>query len=120
MRTLAILALMLALVSVAVAADIDGTWVGERPGRDGNTMKVTFKFKADGGTLTGSTLMRENEVPISDGKISGNDLSFVVKMEFGGNTMVMKYTGVLSGNEIKLKATREGSDRVTEFAVKKS
>ena len=120
MRILAIFVLTLAMVSVSFAQGINGTWKGQRPGRDGAMMDVTFKFVADGEKLSGSTTMRDNEIPISDGKISGNDLSFVVKMEFGGNSMVMKYTGTLSSNEIKLKQTREGSDRVTEITLKRS
>ena len=120
MRILAIFVLTLALVSVSLAQGINGTRKGQRPGRDGAMMDVTFKFQADGEKLTGSTMMRDNEIQISDGKISGNDVSFVVKMEFGGNTMVMKYTGTLSGDELKLKSTREGSDRVTEVTLKRS
>ena len=120
MRILAIFVLTLALVSVSFAQGINGTWKGQRPGRDGAMMDVTFKFVADGEKLTGTTTMRDNEVPISDGKITGNDVSFVVKMERGGNTMVMKYTGTLSGDELKLKSTREGSDRVTEVTLKRS
>jgi hypothetical protein len=34
--------------------------------------------------------------------------------------MVTKYTGTISGNEMKLKSQREGSDRVTEITLKKS
>jgi hypothetical protein len=120
MRILAIFVLTLALVSVSFAQGVNGTWKGQRPGRDGAMMDVTFKFVADGEALSGSTTMGQNEVQISDGKISGNDLSFVVKMERGGNTMVMKYTGTLSSDEIKLKGTREGSDRVTEITLKRS
>ena len=123
MKTRIVISLLavFALLTVAYAAsNIDGTWKGQRPGRDGNVMDVTFKFKADGATLTGSTMMRDNEVQISDGKISGSDISFVVKMEFGGNSVVMKYTGVISGNEIKMKSQREGGDRTTEFTLKKS
>jgi hypothetical protein len=120
MRILAIFVLTLALVSVSLAQGVNGTWKGQRAGRDGAMMDVTFKFVADGEKLSGTTTMRDNEVPISDGKISGNDLSFVVKMEFGGNSVVMKYTGTLSSNEIKLKSTREGSDRVTEVTLKRS
>ncbi len=119
-RVLISLLAVFALITVAYAADINGTWKGQRPGRDGNMMDVTFQFKAQGATLTGSTTMRDNEVPISDGKISGNEISFVIKMEFGGNSMVMKYTGTISGNEIKMKSQREGSERVTEFTLKKS
>lgn len=120
MRILAIFVLTLALVSVSFAQGINGTWKGQRPGRDGAMTDVTFKFVADGEKLSGSTTMGTNEVQISDGKVSGNDISFVVKMERGGNTMVMKYTGTLSSNEIKLKQTREGSDRVTEITLKRS
>ena len=120
MRILAIFVLTLALVSVSFAQGINGTWKGQRAGRDGAMMDVTFKFVADGEKLTGSTMMRDNEVQISDGKITGNDVSFVVKMEFGGNAVVMKYTGTLAGNELKLKSTREGSDRVTEVTLKRS
>ena len=120
MRILAVFVLTLALVSVSFAQGINGTWKGQRAGRDGAMMDVTFKFVADGEKLTGSTTMRDNEVQISDGKITGNDVSFVVKMEFGGNSMVMKYTGTLAGNELKLKQTREGSDRVAEINLKRS
>jgi hypothetical protein len=120
-RILVSLLAVFALLTVAYAAsNIDGTWKGQRPGRDGNMMDVTFKFKAEGSTLTGSTMMRDNEVQISDGKISGSEISFVVKMEFGGNSFVMRYTGTISGNEIKMKSQREGSDRTTEFTLKKS
>lgn len=123
MRMRALLSILTVLVVLTVAyaaSNVDGTWTGQRPGRDGNMMPVTFKFKAEGDKLTGSTSMRQNEVPISDGKISGSDVSFTVKMEFGGNSMVMKYTGTISGNEMKLKSQREGSDRVTEITLKKS
>ena len=120
MRILAIFVLTLALVSVSFAQGINGTWKGQRPGRDGAMMDVTFKFVADGEKLTGTTTMRDNEIQISDGKITGNDVSFVVKMEFGGNSMVMKYTGTLAGSELKLKQTREGSDRVAEINLKRS
>ena len=115
-----ILAVFVLLAVAYAASNVDGTWTGQRPGRDGNMMPVTFKFKAAGSTLTGSTTMRENDIPISDGKITGSDVSFTVKMEFGGNSVVTKYTGTVSGSEMKLKSQREGSDRVTEITLKKS
>ena len=115
-----ILAVFVLLTVAYAASNVDGTWTGQRPGRDGNMTPVTFKFKAEGSTLTGSTTMRDNDVPISDGKISGNEISFTVKMERGGNAMVTKYTGTISGGEMKLKGQREGSDRTMEFTLKKS
>jgi hypothetical protein len=115
-----ILAVFVLLTVVYAASNVDGAWTGQRPGRDGNMMPVTFKFKAEGDKLTGSTTMMNNDIPISDGKISGNDVSFSVKTERGGNPMVTKYTGTISGGEMKLKGQREGSDRITELTLKKS
>jgi hypothetical protein len=123
MRTrslVSILAVFVLLTVAYAAANVDGAWTGQRPGRDGNMMPVTFKFKAEGDKLTGTTTMRDNEIPISDGKISGSDVSFTVKMEFGGNSMVTKYTGTVSGSEMKLKLVREGREGVTEITLKKS
>jgi hypothetical protein len=81
---------------------------------------VTFTFKADGDKLTGSQSgFQGNEIPISEGKISGDTISFKVTMERGGNTITWNYTGTVSGNEIKLK--REGGQgQVREFVAKKA
>jgi len=47
-------------------------------------------------------------VEISDGKIDGANVSFAVKVEFNGQTRVTTYSGTLSGDELKLKQTRQG------------
>lgn len=108
------------LVSTAAAADLTGTWEGERQGRNNQTMKVVLNLKAEGSTLTGTMSSFGNrQLPIQDGKISGDDISFTVTVEFNNNKMKFLYTGKVSGNEIKMKATREGSDRTSEFTVKK-
>ena len=60
---------------------------------------------------------------ITDGKVDGNNVSFTVKREFNGNTMVTKYEGTVSGDEMKLKITRTGQDgtpMTTEVTAKRS
>ena len=59
---------------------------------------------------------------ISDGKVDGNNISFTVKVEFNGNTMVSKYEGTLSGDELKLKVTRDTPNGATtsEMTAKRS
>ena len=54
--------------------------------------------------------------------MDGNNISFTVKVEFNGNTMVSKYEGTLSGDELKLKVTREGPNgqTTTELTAKRS
>ena len=102
---------MIALLAVcavaASAADITGKWVAQIPGRNG-TMEQTFNFKQSGETLTGSISTQRGEQEISDGKVSGDAVSFVTVMSFGGNEMKMMYKGTIAGNEIKFTRSMEG------------
>jgi hypothetical protein len=114
--------LMLAFAWTAVAGDVSGKWTAQVPGRDGQTREQTFQFKQDGDKLTGTaSLFQGNELPISDGKVSGDDISFVVKAEFNGNTLQFNYKGKVSGEEIKMTSQREGGQgQVREFTAKKA
>ena len=121
--SLLVAGLALALVAVvqAAAADVSGKWTAQVPGRQGQTREQTFTFKVDGEKLTGSVSgMQGNDNPISDGKISGNDISFTVAMSFQGNEVKMNYKGVVSGYEIKFTRSREGSDQKQEFTSKRA
>ena len=55
MRTFVLTVLFMFVAGMAFAADIDGKWEGEVQGMDGNPMKISYTFKADGETLTGMT-----------------------------------------------------------------
>ncbi|HXB75258.1 MAG TPA: hypothetical protein VNY05_43900 [Candidatus Acidoferrales bacterium] len=109
--------ILLAVALAAVAADVSGKWVAQVAGRNG-TQEVTFNLKADGGTLTGTVTGgmggrggggdAPQPVAISDGKIDGANVSFAVKVEANGQTRVTTYSGTLSGDELKLKQTRQG------------
>ena len=119
-RTIFVLSLIAAFALVAQAADVDGKWIAQVPGREGQIRQVTYTLKADGDKLTGSMTGREGqEIPISDGKITGDTLSFVVTMEFGGNTVKWNHTGKLAGDEIQFK--REGGmGPAREFTAKRA
>lgn len=119
-RILVVFTLVAVMAGITLAADVTGKWTGQVPGRDGQMREVTYTFKADGETLTGSmTGFRGQDLPISDGKISGDTLSFVVKAEFGGNSMTWNHTGKISGDEIQMK--REGSrGPAREFTLKRA
>ena len=119
-RLIFVLTILLAAALAVVAADITGKWVAQVPGRDGQTRETTFTFKVEGSNLTGSISGRQGqETPISEGKISGDSISFVVTMERGGQTMKQIYTGTIAGDEIKLK--REGGQgQSREFTAKRA
>ncbi len=101
----AVLGLMLA---TAWGADIAGTWKGERPGMGGQPMELSFTFKVNGSEFTGTSSAMGNENPISEGKINGDEISFVVKVDMMGNEMKINYKGKVSGDEMRLTMRMEG------------
>ena len=118
-KLLFVLTILLVASFALMAADVSGKWTYEGPGRGGNPGRpVTITLKADGATLTGTVPAGgrgggDNPPPpieITDGKVDGNNISFTVKREFNGNSMVIKYEGVVNGDEIKLKIMRNGPD----------
>ena len=115
---------LLALCAVlAVAADINGKWVAQVPGRQGAAQETTFTFKVDGAALTGAVSNARGEQAITDGKVSGDAISFVTVMSFGGNEMKMLYKGTVAGSEIKFVRAMQGgqSERPpVEFVAKKA
>ena len=114
-KLLFVMTILLVAGFTLMAADIDGKWTSEQAGRNGGPARVTtYTFKADGAKLTGS-LTRPGfqggdpmTTDISDGTVDGNKVSFSVKMSFGGNDMVQKYTGAVAGDELKLTMTMDG------------
>ena len=113
--------LVMALASLAWAADVSGKWTAQVPGRQGATVETTFNFKVESGKLTGTMSGQQGDIAISDGKVSGDDISFNVVREFNGNSFKIVYKGKVSGEEIKFTRTIEGRDAPpTEFTAKKA
>ena len=112
--------LVLAVVSVAWASDLNGKWVAQVQGQNGQTRETTFNFKVEGSKLTGTVSGRQGDNPISDGTIKGDDVSFTVTANFNGNQVKSLYKGKVSGDELKLTRTREGGDQPPqEFTAKR-
>lgn len=118
---LLVAAFLLSGVAIVWAADVSGKWVAQVPGRDGQTNETTFNFKVEAGKLTGSVSGRQGDNPISDGKVTGDDISFVVAISRGGNDIKLVYKGKVTGDEIKFSRTVEGMDRPPqEFTAKRA
>ena len=108
------------LAIAALAADVTGKWSYETRGRNGS-MPGTMNLQADGEKLSGTISVRGGETEITDGRVSGDTISFNVVREFNGNKFTLKYTGTVTPDGIKFKVEREGSDRPPqEFVAKKS
>lgn len=123
LRSILTIPALAALFSVAVfAADINGSWKAEMPGRGGQAMSITYNFKAENGKITSCTVTTpRGEMPLSDCKLNGDQISFSQTMKArGGESRTILYKGTVSGNEIKF--TREmqgGKGRAQEFTAKK-
>jgi hypothetical protein len=86
--------------SAALAADLNGKWVGTMSGPDGQGFETTFVFKVDGEKLSGTMANQFGEDAISEGTVKGDDVSFVVLA--GGGSFKLNFTGKISGDELKL------------------
>ena len=117
MKLLSTALLLMAITTAAYGADVDGKWTGTFSG-PGGEMPLSFTFKADGAKLTGTTLGLDGmDVPIKDGKIDGNNISFTVAFDFGGMPFEIAYKGVLASDQLKMTAEFFGMP--FEFVVKK-
>jgi hypothetical protein len=121
MKTVFACFLALFLSSLIAAADISGKWAGDVPGRGGDMTPMTFTFQVDGDKLTGSMTGPQGEVPLQDGKVSGDQIAFSTTLDFGGNTVKIIYKGTLSGEQLKMTRQREGgSGQLREFTLKRA
>lgn len=114
---LTVVAVLLVFAMAAPAADITGKWKAEFQTPNG-TRESTFDFKVDGEKLTGTvTGARGGANEITEGKISGDDISFVVVRKFQEREMKQQYKGKVSGDQIKLDVTM--GERNFEMVAKK-
>jgi hypothetical protein len=118
MRIFGSIAVLLVVATAVYAADVDGKWAGSITGPQGE-LPVAFTFKADGATLTGSTTGFDgSEVPIKDGKIDGNTITFTVTFDFGGMPLMLSYKGTVSPDQINMSGEALGMP--FEFVLKKA
>ncbi len=107
-------------VSSVMAADVSGKWLAEYSTPDGQTRQSTFNFQVSGETLTGTVASTRGESKIEEGKIVGDDISFSVTRNFGGNDLKFVYKGKVAGDEIKFAVTVVDGDRTFDMTAKRA
>jgi autotransporter translocation and assembly factor TamB len=115
-----ICALLVALATgFALAADVTGKWTGQVNGPNGDGFTLTFNFKQDGTKLTGSIEGPGGEpIPIKDGKVEGDKISFWLSFDAGGGEMKITHDGTINGDEITLNTKMEGGQGDTPAPMK--
>ena len=128
------------LMAPLMSAGISGNWIAQIPIRQGivdtvsslkaDGKKLTgmrmlftetvFYFRAEGKELTGTVTTPYGKTAISEGKISGNEISFTVIGGFTGNKGNLKYRGKVGLNEIRFTVKEEGGEEQTlKFIAKR-
>ncbi len=116
------LALSFATVATVVhAADVTGKWKSEFDTQIGH-LKYTYELKADGEKITGKAF-RELEgtkttIDLVEGKISGDEVSFVEPLKVQEQEIRIEYKGKIAGDEIKL-TRKVGDFGTTEIVAKR-
>jgi hypothetical protein len=109
---------LLLVAAPAFAADVDGKWTGSVDTPNG-AVDVGYTFKAEESTLTGTALGPDgSSIPIKNGKISGNKISFSIDLDFGAGPMTLTYTGEVSGTDMVLHTSV--MDMALEIKLKKA
>jgi hypothetical protein len=79
---------------------------------NGNTLNLVLTLKQDGEKLSGKVSVGDFDLPISEGKIAGDAISFTVVVDRDDLKFTSKYKGTVAGDTIKGKihSDRNGQD----------
>ena len=130
MKTYLVLLMILVFAASAVAADINGKWLAQVTNPNGSKGERLFTFQVAGDKVTGTIaniqvseatfeekgkppmtgILKMQSAPpqeITDGKITGDDVSFAIVSQGFMGEMRTTYKGKVSGNEIKFTVEQE-------------
>ncbi len=108
---------ILVLSVCATAADVTGKWMAtyETPG---GMREATYDLKAEGDQLTGKVITSRGDSEIQEGRVSGDEISFVRILNLQDRELRMLHKGKVSGDEIQF--TVSVGDRTMEFVAKRA
>lgn len=120
--------LLFVFASLAAGAGIDGKWTsefsmrgGKKQAQQARTVQMTLDLKAEGDRLTGKVSMprgkRSQAVEIQEGKIEGNQFSFVTVQKGKKGEQKTTWQGTVEGDQ--LKGTRSAGKRGQPFTAKR-
>lgn len=121
LKVLVVSALLAFVLPSLHAADITGKWKSEFDTQIGH-LKYTYELKADGEKLSGKAF-RELEgtkttIDLIEGKISGDEVSFVEPLKVQEQDIRIEYKGKIAGDEIKF-VRKVGDFATTEIVAKR-
>ncbi len=122
LRSLTAAAAFMLFAAPALAQDVTGTWRANLEAEQG-PVELVFTFRQDAEEVTGSLSVGGTDSNITDGRISGNELTFNVPWAGMGDAppTVIAYEATVDGDEMAIVSTftfAPGMDPlVTEFTA---
>jgi enterochelin esterase-like enzyme len=117
-KHMAMVVLGLVIVGNVQAANVTGTWQAEFDTQIG-VQKYIYTLAQDGDKVTGKAGSdiggEKREVELTEGKLNGDEITFVETMRFMDNDIRIDYKGKVSGDKIMF--TRKVGDFATEELV---
>jgi hypothetical protein len=114
----ALVFMLLVLTVAACCANLSGQWQWVF-GAPGATKQYTLTLRQDDANLTGTVASEGDSLPIRDGKVSGEKVSFAVARTWGNRETTMTYSGRVVGDEIRLKVSMPGAERSWDVIAKR-
>ncbi|MBN1972250.1 MAG: hypothetical protein JW787_01325 [Sedimentisphaerales bacterium] len=91
-----------------ISSSFDGRWTGTTEIQGYGAIPFGYDFKSDGNKLTGTSDGQSGPMPIANGKIDGDKITFDVTINLNGQDILVNYTGVLTGDKLKLTWPGQG------------
>ena len=128
LKKLAASLLLVGTLSALHAADATGTWTWSTPGRNGGADRVsTLTLKVESSQLTGQVSSpgrdgKSLDLPIVNGKVDGDKISFGVIRAFNGQSSTNTYTGTVTADKItgKIDSVRNGEPQSHDWEAKRA
>jgi len=93
--------------ATALAADVTGAWTSTAQTPNGDGFQLTFTFRQDGASLTGTVQGPQGDpIAISNGKIDGDKFTFDVSF----NGMTIHHDCTVDGDQIKMTTKSDSGD----------
>lgn len=103
----------------AAVQDAAGAWTLTFRTRDGHTLTSTLTLKLDGNKLSGTLSSPRGTVPVDEGTVDGDRISFaIIRVGFGDKIRV-DYTGTISGDTMRLKM-KNGAREPVDVTAKRA
>jgi hypothetical protein len=121
-KSLTLLVLIITGLVCVYAADITGKWTAEFDSQVG-LQKYVFEFKVAGTSLTGVAISNiagvEAKTALKDGKVNGDEVTFVEPLSYQGMDLAISYKGKISGDQISFSRDVAGQGG-EQFVAKKA